>query len=76
MTMIAASLCEGCARMREVISGRGSRFLLCEHSRADPRFPKYSPQPVIRCEGHVGRGDAPSGSSSGPDDLGPGRPLS
>jgi len=64
------SLCEGCARMREVISGRGSRFLLCQHSRVDPRFPKYPPQPVVRCEGYD-RAPAPP-----PGSLGPTRPLS
>jgi hypothetical protein len=38
--------------MREIVSGKGSRFLLCELSQADPRFAKYPPQPVIRCEGY------------------------
>ena len=37
--------------MREVISGKGSRFLLCEVSQTDPRFEKYPPQPIVRCLG-------------------------
>jgi hypothetical protein len=49
------SLCEKCNRLREVISGKGSRFLLCEHSRVDSRFPKYPAQPVTRCEAFVKR---------------------
>ncbi len=46
------SLCETCASMREVITPKGSRFLLCQMSRSDPAFPKYLPQPVHRCDGY------------------------
>ena len=46
------SLCETCAWMREVITPRRSRFLLCQLSTTDPRFPKYPPQPVVRCAGY------------------------
>jgi hypothetical protein len=46
------SLCETCGSMREVITPRGSRFLLCQLSRTDHAFPKYPPQPVIRCGGY------------------------
>ena len=49
------SLCERCGRMRPVVSGKGSRFLLCEHSRVDPRFPKYPHQPVRSCSGYSPR---------------------
>jgi hypothetical protein len=45
------SLCEICEHRREIISGTGSRFLLCRLSQTDSRFPKYPPQPVVRCEG-------------------------
>jgi hypothetical protein len=41
--------------MREVITPKGSRFLLCQLSRTDPAFPKYPPQPVIRCSGYQPR---------------------
>ena len=46
------SLCETCALMREVVTARGSRFLLCQLSQTDPAYPKYPPQPMVRCEGH------------------------
>ena len=45
------SLCEDCHHMQEVVSGKGSRFLFCEKSGADNRYPKYPPQPVIQCRG-------------------------
>jgi hypothetical protein len=46
------SLCETCASVREVTTPKGSRFLLCQLSRTDPAFPKYPPQPVVRCDGY------------------------
>ncbi len=49
------SLCETCASMREVVTPRGSRFLLCQLSKTDPVFPKYPPQPVVRCAGYQPR---------------------
>ena len=45
------SLCEQCRHMQEVLTGKGSRFLLCRLSQTDRRFPKYPPQPVIQCSG-------------------------
>ena len=42
------SLCLTCASVREVITPKGSRFLLCRLSKADPAYPKYPPQPVVR----------------------------
>jgi hypothetical protein len=45
------SLCESCRHLREVVSRKGSRFLLCLHSQHDARFPKYPSQPVLRCDG-------------------------
>jgi len=47
------SLCETCTHKKELISGSGSRFLLCSLSHVDRRFSKYPPQPVIRCDGHT-----------------------
>ena len=38
--------------MREVITPKGSRFLLCQLSTTDPAYPKYPPQPVVRCDGY------------------------
>ena len=46
------SLCESCVRMREVITPKGSRFLLCQLSQTDPAYPKYPPQPVVQCDGY------------------------
>ncbi|MCX7423869.1 MAG: hypothetical protein NT013_30635 [Planctomycetia bacterium] len=45
------SLCEYCRHMKEVVSGKGSHFLLCLKSVADNRFRKYPPQPVVKCVG-------------------------
>ena len=45
------SLCEYCCHVKEVVSGKGSRFLLCQKSTTDRRFPKYPPQPVVKCIG-------------------------
>jgi hypothetical protein len=59
------SLCESCRHLREVISGKGSRFLLCQKSSEDQRYPKYPPQPVLRCEGHQNREESSSGSRDG-----------
>ena len=46
------SLCERCALMREVVTPKGSRFLLCQLSQTDPAYSKYPPQPVVRCDGY------------------------
>lgn len=53
--MLWMSLCEHCDHMREVRSGKGSRFLLCMRSQSDPRFAKYPRQPVQMCPGHSER---------------------
>ena len=50
-----AGLCATCLRARLVVSGRGSRFVLCERSRTDPRFPRYPPLPVRACAGYEPR---------------------
>ena len=44
-------LCPGCAHVLVVETDR-SRFLRCGLARSDPRYPKYPPQPVVRCTGH------------------------
>lgn len=53
------TLCETCRYCRQIVSGKGSRFLLCERSLAPKNetgreFPKYPPQPVWQCSGFVG----------------------
>jgi hypothetical protein len=46
------SLCETCAWMREVVTPKGSRFLLWRLWQTEPAYPKYPPQPVARCDGY------------------------
>ena len=46
------SLCQSCVNVREVVSGTGSTFMLCQFAQTDKRFPKYPPQPVVRCVGY------------------------
>lgn len=53
-----ASLCLTCSHVREVVSGTGSKFRLCLLSQQSNRFPKYPPQPVLRCDGHEVKVDA------------------
>jgi hypothetical protein len=53
-----------CRHKRDVVSGTGSRFLLCRLSAAEGQFAKYPPQPVTRCVGYAaatdrGEGHAP-----------------
>ena len=38
---MSQSLCETCLHVRAIISGTGSRFLLCQLSQTDRRFRKY-----------------------------------
>ena len=45
------SLCENCLHQKEVVSAKGSRFLLSRLSQNDRRFAKYPPQPVFKCVG-------------------------
>ncbi|MEX1173748.1 MAG: hypothetical protein WEG56_14220 [Chloroflexota bacterium] len=44
-------LCATCRHVRVVTTARGSRFILCRRSVADPRFPRYPALPVLRCPG-------------------------
>jgi hypothetical protein len=53
ISMTTESLRESCCFLRTVVSSRGSRFLLCELSKQDRRFPRYPPQPVTRCRGYA-----------------------
>jgi len=46
-----AGLCDACRHARIVASRRGSRFVLCELSRSDPRFARYPRLPVLACAG-------------------------
>ena len=52
--MTNQSLCESCRHLREIVTGKGSRFLMCLLSQTDSRFRKYPPQPVRQCSGRQG----------------------
>ncbi len=62
------SLCETCANVREVVTPRGSRFLLCRLSQTDPAYPKYPPQPVVRCDGYRPQVTSEEGPTQGGDE--------
>ena len=59
--MTWSGLCGSCGNARVVESRRGSRFILCELSKVDDRYPKYPMLPVLRCPGYeeegAGRGE-------------------
>lgn len=50
--MTAAGLCETCLHAQIVTSSKGSSFVLCRLSEADPAFRRYPILPVIACAGH------------------------
>ncbi len=51
--MSRVGLCADCVNARVITSDRGSHFTMCLLSKDDPRYPKYPPLPVLRCEGYV-----------------------
>jgi hypothetical protein len=63
------SLCETCTHLREVVTPKGSRFLLCQLSRVNAAFPKYPPQPVVACGGYEAQSQRPDGSRESPSPL-------
>jgi hypothetical protein len=65
--MIMPSLCETCQNLREVHTAR-SRFLLCELSVTSANYPKYRPQPVVRCHGFQSLDDAKLAKPDTPTD--------
>jgi hypothetical protein len=71
----SAGLCETCARCRKIPSPSGSLFFLCRLSETDPRYPRYPPLPVVRCEGYS-RVAEDSGRPSGDAHGDPGESLS
>ncbi len=54
---MSKSLCETCAWMREIVTPKGSRFLLCELSTGNKAYAKYPAQPVVRCPGFEKRAE-------------------
>ena len=57
------SLCETCVNGRDVHTAR-SRFLLCQLSDRNHNYPKYPPQPLVRCGGYAPK-DKPDDRSGG-----------
>jgi hypothetical protein len=53
--------------MRAVVTPKGSRFLLCQLSKTDPAYPKYPPQPVVRCDGYRPSEASEQGTKQGGD---------
>jgi hypothetical protein len=51
--MVSVGLCASCLHHRQVVSGRGSRFHLCELSKSDEAYPRYPGLPVLRCAGYT-----------------------
>lgn len=45
-------LCDSCRNAQQLASAKGSVFLLCGLSKADPGFPKYPRLPVLACAGY------------------------
>ena len=39
--------------MREVVTPKGSRFFFASYPQTNPDYPKYPPQPIMGCEGHL-----------------------
>jgi hypothetical protein len=63
-----AGLCGGCAHARQIETRTGSRFILCELSRTDRRFPRYPNLPVLACAGFdPGAPAAPPASLDAPE---------
>lgn len=50
-----AGLCASCAHARTIESSKRATFIRCELSFSDPRFARYPPLPVVRCEGYSPR---------------------
>ena len=53
--MPAMSLCHSCSHCQFVVSGKGSTFFLCRLSLSESQYPKYPPQPVVRCAGFAAK---------------------
>lgn len=51
--------------MREIVSGKGSRFLQCTRAESDTRYKKYPPLPVTDCSGYEQTKRQPSAGLGG-----------
>ncbi|KAB2923349.1 MAG: hypothetical protein F9K22_09245 [Bacteroidetes bacterium] len=59
--MSGAGLCDDCRFRTEVISARGSRFVLCGRAADVKTYPKYPRLPVTVCAGHEPAAEDPAG---------------
>jgi hypothetical protein len=50
--LVPAGLCDRCRHARDILSDKGSRFVLCGRSHTDPHFPRYPRLPVLTCDGY------------------------
>jgi len=63
MALPPNGVCDACLHQRVIRNTRGSSFSKCERSKTDPRFAKYPPVPVLRCDGFTPR-DGPASSAA------------
>ena len=54
-----AGLCSDCRHARTIRSDRGSVFVMCQLSAADPTFPTYPRLPVLSCPGYSRNAETP-----------------
>ncbi len=57
--MVPIGLCQTCHHAAVITAAGGGTFYRCRLSESDPRFPKYPPLPVLRCEGYRSREPVP-----------------
>ncbi len=50
-TVRHAGLCNRCCFQRDIVSDRGSVFVMCERSAEDQQYVRYPTLPVWRCPG-------------------------
>ncbi len=56
---LTTGLCGTCRYMRQVVSGKGSRFFYCSRSETDERYTKYPRLPVSHCPGYDSKTEDP-----------------
>jgi len=49
------NLCPRCRHHNDIHNDRGSVFLMCMRSFAEPEYPKYPRLPVLACQGYEER---------------------
>ena len=65
----SSGLCGTCAFQREIVSDRGSVFLMCRKALDDNAFAKYPRLPVLQCAGFLALGAGETGEAiASPDE--------